>query len=165
MRHHDVEAEQIGLALFPQRQRLAPVARKQRGKALRRHAAVQRIESDRIVVSEQDFHATAEIPVALGAGTRNSKAAPRPLGISRSEPPMLAARSRAMARPRPVPVAPSFTRLSSLSKGRKMRSAASAGMPGPSSLTTIASKSASSVAAISTMPPGTYFSTFESRFA
>ncbi len=56
VRHHDVEAEQIGPAFFPKRERLATVAREERGEALRRDAGVEGVEGDGVVVSEEDFH-------------------------------------------------------------------------------------------------------------
>ncbi len=56
MRHHDVEAEQIGPSRLPQRQRLAAVTREQRGEALWLDARVERVEGDGVVVGEEDFH-------------------------------------------------------------------------------------------------------------
>src|SRR4026209_2668153 len=66
MRHHDVEAEQIGPMLFPELESLPTVARKQRAEPLGLDAGVQRFERDRIIICEEEPHWGAVTGTMLG---------------------------------------------------------------------------------------------------
>ena len=79
---------------------------------------------------------------------------------------MLSARSRAIARPRPVPETPSLVESLKRTKGRNIRDVSGCGMPGPKSVTemvTLFLDDDSSTPSSSFPPSAAYFFTLETR--